>query len=169
MRALKATGRSIIGCICLDLSVGPFGGIMPEINLPQMDLVRELRLRQWARQNYVLEDSRKSTWHPIVLDEMQRRDLELVAYFVTESLRAAEANPEPELPVAIEPNQDSLETEVVSHAPDVDVSLGPGARFVPLEPTGDWRFDGGTNEIPKPHYLSSSARAVDLALERNYR
>jgi hypothetical protein len=43
-----------------------------------MDFVRELRLRQWARQNFVPAESRKMSWHPVVLDEMMRRDLELL-------------------------------------------------------------------------------------------
>lgn len=43
-----------------------------------MDFVRELRLRQWARQHFVPAESRKSSWHPVVLDEMTRRDLELL-------------------------------------------------------------------------------------------
>ncbi len=43
----------------------------------KMDLIRELRLRHWARVNYVPLDQRRETWHPIVLEEMRRRDAEL--------------------------------------------------------------------------------------------
>ncbi len=42
-----------------------------------IDLIRELRLRQWARGHYVSLASRSPSWHPIVLDEMRRRDEEL--------------------------------------------------------------------------------------------
>ena len=42
-----------------------------------IDLIRELRLRQWARTNYVPETGRSADWHPVVLDEMRRRDEEL--------------------------------------------------------------------------------------------
>lgn len=45
-----------------------------------LDFVAELRLRQWARRNYVDSHFRRdSDWHPIVLDEMRRidRDREL--------------------------------------------------------------------------------------------
>lgn len=42
-----------------------------------IDLIRELRLRQWARTNYVPAPQRVNTWHPVVLDEMRRRDEEL--------------------------------------------------------------------------------------------
>ncbi len=43
----------------------------------QLDLTKELRLRRWARQNYVAIDSRSGDWHAVVLDEMERRDVEL--------------------------------------------------------------------------------------------
>lgn len=43
------------------------------------DLVEELRLRRWARENYVPLARRDRTWHSIVLDEMQRKDQELAA------------------------------------------------------------------------------------------
>jgi hypothetical protein len=42
-----------------------------------LDLTRELGLRRWARANYVPPDQRLPTWHPVVLDEMARRDSEL--------------------------------------------------------------------------------------------
>ena len=45
--------------------------------LTDIDLVKELRLRRWARQNYVAPSLRENTWHPVVLDEMQARDAEL--------------------------------------------------------------------------------------------
>jgi hypothetical protein len=40
------------------------------------DPVEELRLRRWARENYVPIEFRDSTWHSVVLDEMQRKDQE---------------------------------------------------------------------------------------------
>ncbi|MAT14373.1 MAG: hypothetical protein CMJ46_03790 [Planctomyces sp.] len=43
------------------------------------DIVKELRLRSWARQNYVVLADRSKDWHPIVLDEMNRRDNEILA------------------------------------------------------------------------------------------
>lgn len=42
-----------------------------------LDLVEELRLRRWARENYVPLDDRLLDWHAVVLDEMSRRDREL--------------------------------------------------------------------------------------------
>ena len=42
-----------------------------------VDVIAELRLRQWARANYVPADYRVDTdWHPVVLDEMRRKDTE---------------------------------------------------------------------------------------------
>ena len=43
-----------------------------------LDIVAELRLRQWARRNYVPATERvDDDWHPVVLKEMQRKDSEL--------------------------------------------------------------------------------------------
>ncbi len=53
---------------------------MPIAHTQPVDLIAELRLRQWARANYVpAEIRRDSQWHPIVLDEMQRKDADLRA------------------------------------------------------------------------------------------
>lgn len=41
-----------------------------------LDLTEELRLRRWARENYVPPAERDSSWHPVILDEMVRRDFE---------------------------------------------------------------------------------------------
>ncbi len=42
-----------------------------------VDLIEELRLRRWARENYVPLQSRSGSLHPIILDEMCCRDGEL--------------------------------------------------------------------------------------------
>ena len=41
-----------------------------------VDLIQELRLRRWARENYVPAAERDATWHPIILEEMSRKDVE---------------------------------------------------------------------------------------------
>lgn len=41
-----------------------------------VDAVEELRLRAWARRNYTPADDRDADWHPIILDEMRRKDRE---------------------------------------------------------------------------------------------
>lgn len=42
----------------------------------RVDLIKELRLRRWARRNYVVPEDRRSTWHPIVINEMRSMDAE---------------------------------------------------------------------------------------------
>lgn len=42
-----------------------------------VDFVKELRLRRWARENYVRPENRVSSWHPVVLNEMRNKDAEL--------------------------------------------------------------------------------------------
>lgn len=41
-----------------------------------MCFIEELRLRRWARENYVPADRRTAEWHSVVLDEMVRKDRE---------------------------------------------------------------------------------------------
>jgi hypothetical protein len=41
-----------------------------------VDPVEEMRLRTWARKNYTPMEERDENWHPIVLDEMDRKDQE---------------------------------------------------------------------------------------------
>jgi hypothetical protein len=49
------------------------------MEVSRLDLGSELRLRRWARLNYVSADRRPPSWHPIVLAEMRCRDEELGA------------------------------------------------------------------------------------------
>jgi hypothetical protein len=44
--------------------------------LEDLDFIEELRLRRWARENYVPTNRRQDTWHPVVHEEMEKRDLE---------------------------------------------------------------------------------------------
>ena len=41
-----------------------------------VDPVEEMRMRTWARRHYAPAQDRDENWHPIVLDEMVRRDRE---------------------------------------------------------------------------------------------
>ena len=41
-----------------------------------MDLIEELRLRRWAREHYVAPESRDQSWHPVIHDEMKKKDHE---------------------------------------------------------------------------------------------
>lgn len=42
----------------------------------QVDFIEELRLRRWALENYVPASQRDRGWHPIILEEMSRKDRE---------------------------------------------------------------------------------------------
>ncbi len=42
----------------------------------EVDFVEEIRLRTWARQNYVPQNERSRGLHPVILDEMRRKDRE---------------------------------------------------------------------------------------------
>ena len=42
--------------------------------LSEVDLIEELRLRRWARENYVARGLRQKTWHPIIHEEMKKKD-----------------------------------------------------------------------------------------------
>jgi hypothetical protein len=54
----------------------------------QIDLIEELRLRRWARENYVPPDRRSRTWHPVVHEEMKKKDHEKVSLRPTHELKA---------------------------------------------------------------------------------
>ncbi|HEX6987167.1 MAG TPA: hypothetical protein VF170_17440 [Planctomycetaceae bacterium] len=103
-----------------------------------MDLLKELRLRRWARENYVPAERRAATWHPVVLDEMRRRDEELAA----------------------EPLTDMVSAEHVASESIDDL----GSRIVPLAPI-TYSFDPPHLGPSAPHFLSKPAReavAADL-------
>ncbi|MGL4421194.1 MAG: hypothetical protein ACRCZF_11055 [Gemmataceae bacterium] len=46
------------------------------ISRAEIDFIQELQLRRWARENYVDGDRRDPRWHPIVHEEMRRKDHE---------------------------------------------------------------------------------------------
>ena len=41
-----------------------------------VDPIEEMRLRTWARKNYAPAGERHTDWHPVILDEMIRKDEE---------------------------------------------------------------------------------------------
>jgi hypothetical protein len=49
---------------------------MPSSVVAEVDLIEELRLRRWAREHYVPADRRESSWHPVIIDEMVRKEHE---------------------------------------------------------------------------------------------
>lgn len=50
---------------------------MPALLSPQVDPIEELMFRCWARRNYLPPELREADWHPVILEEMARRDREL--------------------------------------------------------------------------------------------
>ena len=42
--------------------------------MAELDFIEELRLRRWAREHYVPRGQRKHTWHPVVHEEMEKKD-----------------------------------------------------------------------------------------------
>jgi hypothetical protein len=48
----------------------------------ELDFIEELRLRRWARQHYVPPEQRDCSWHPVVLDEMDKKDLEANEFII---------------------------------------------------------------------------------------
>ncbi len=42
-----------------------------------VDAIDEIRLRTWARQHYAPANERDDEWHPVILDEMTRKDREI--------------------------------------------------------------------------------------------
>ena len=51
--------------------------VMPEqVSNHDVDPVEEMRMRTWARRHYAPAEQRDGNWHPIVLDEMFRKDRE---------------------------------------------------------------------------------------------
>lgn len=47
-----------------------------QASLTELDFIEEIRLRRWARENFVALDDRSESWHPVVLDEMRMKDIE---------------------------------------------------------------------------------------------
>jgi hypothetical protein len=44
--------------------------------MAELDFIEELRLRRWARENYVPRGRRQISWHPVVHEEMEKKDRE---------------------------------------------------------------------------------------------
>jgi hypothetical protein len=53
------------------------GNLMATSPTTEIDFIEELRLRRWARENYVPQPKRDRDWHPVIHDEMGRKDRDL--------------------------------------------------------------------------------------------
>lgn len=62
------------------MSAPPMTAEMIATDIPsamEVDFIEEIRLRTWARKNYAPQQERQQDWHPVILDEMQRIDVEV--------------------------------------------------------------------------------------------
>lgn len=50
--------------------------MLEQTSMFEVDPVEEMRMRTWARRHYAPVQDRDEHWHPVVLDEMVRRDRE---------------------------------------------------------------------------------------------
>jgi hypothetical protein len=57
----------------------------------EIDFIEELRMRRWARENYVPKVKRDGAWHPVIIDEMVRKDREYSAVAADANANAARA------------------------------------------------------------------------------
>ena len=73
-----------------------------------VDPVEELRLRCWARRNYVPAWERDADWHPVVLDEMRSRDAELSQMDPLDALAAMYVPVEPDALPLVHPAHTEL-------------------------------------------------------------
>lgn len=76
---------------------------MPSSASRPIDAVEELRLRCWARRNYVPVWNRIPTWDPIILEEMQNRDDELAAMDPLDAIASMLVPLEPDFPLLLHP------------------------------------------------------------------
>jgi hypothetical protein len=54
---------------------------MASAGVLDLDPIEELRMRRWARENYVPEGRREKDWHPVIHDEMSKKDQDLSGKF----------------------------------------------------------------------------------------
>jgi hypothetical protein len=50
------------------------GTLMATSPTTEIDFIEELKLRRWARENYVPQPKRDRSWHPVIHDEMVSKD-----------------------------------------------------------------------------------------------
>src|SRR5947209_10553191 len=79
---LAAVGAVAILFFCVRAPLPGFRGqrgpsVMTSSVAADVDFIEELRLRRWARENYVPASQRQLSWHPVILDEMYRKDFEV--------------------------------------------------------------------------------------------
>lgn len=109
-----------------------------------LDLIEELRLRRWARENYCYEQARQTSWHPVIHDEMRRVD--------ADSIEADAISVLAEDDLGSTPGDSTILTdeEFEGARSTQPLRIGP---IVPLAP--DLSGLHGPHEITPPHTRSS--------------
>lgn len=129
-----------------------------------IDLVKELRLRTWARRNHVPVAQREAAWHPVVLEEMEVRDAELAVQLIEAVVAVDEMEAAEVAKVTIVEKAVAAEKTVPAARPQSVVEPGwePGQRvvsaFVPLLPAPYQRLDEPHASVPPPNLVGRPAR-----------
>jgi hypothetical protein len=111
-----------------------------------VDLIEELRLRRWARENYCYAEARQASWHPLILDEMRRIDDDLLADEADDVLAEDDVDSAPDGSTILCDDAIEIGSEDRLPVKDVAAAIGP---IVPLAP--DLAGLHGPHEINPPH------------------
>jgi len=111
-----------------------------------VDLIEELRLRRWARENYCYAQARRASWHPVIHDEMRRIDEDVLEDETAAVLAESDVDAAPGDSTIL--CDDAIEIGSTGRLPmkDVAAAIGP---IVPLAP--DLAGLHGPHEINPPH------------------
>lgn len=121
----------------------------------EVDLIEELRLRRWARENYCDAEARQASWHPLIHDEMRRCDSDGLPEKSPQVLENADATESPtDSTILTDEPADSAPTEIFAEEAIAQTAQSSQAadatwRIVPLPP--DLPGLHGPHEINPPH------------------
>lgn len=111
-----------------------------------VDLIEELRLRRWARENYCYAEARQASWHPLIHDEMRRIDEDVLADEAVDVLAEDDVDSAPGDSTILCDEVIEIGSEDRLPIREVAAALGP---IVPLAP--DLAGLHGPHEINPPH------------------
>ncbi len=139
---------------------------MHAAELVVVDFVEELRLRRWARENYCYPEARMASWHPVIHDEMRRRDADSELVDQASVLVDKDESPSPTDSTILTdiPELDGISTS--AHEAAIE-SMRPFGAIVPLVP--DMPGLHGPHEITPPHTRTSAGvPPAELNTEMHY-
>lgn len=136
------------------------------IEAAEIDFVEEIRLRRWARENYCYAEARMASWHPVIHDEMRRRDADESTLDETSVLADEEESPSPTDSTILTDLTDVAESTVVAPAA-IGESMRPFGTIVPLRP--DLPGLHGPHEITPPHTrIGAGVQESNVKSEMHY-